>query len=317
MSLVLITGASGFVGGALYERIRASDKMRARPVFRNRTTDQPADAAIVEQPFAVADWSTALHGVTTVVHAAARVHVMDETASDPDAAFEDANVKGTMNLARQSAAARVRRFVFVSSIKVNGEQTEPGKPFRATDRPAPEDAYGRSKALAEKELLDLARETGMEVVIVRPVLVYGPGVKANFAKLMTLVRRGVPLPLGNINNRRSLVSLQNLVDLLVVCLDHPCAAGRVFLVADGPALSTAELIRKIAYAFDRRALLIPVSPRLLESLAAMLGRQQAVRRLCGSLEVDFTATCETLGWRPSQTLEAALQETVDSYTGSR
>lgn len=257
---------------------------------------------------AIQDWSAALQNVFSVVHCAARVHVMADAALDPLAAFRAVNVEGTLRLARQAAAAGVTRFVFVSSIKVNGEGTLPGRPYRPSDTPSPKDAYGISKLEAEQGLRKIAAETGMHLVIVRPPLVYGPGVKANFASMMRWVSRGMPLPLGAIDNRRSLVALDNLIDLLVTCLNHPAAPGETFLVSDDDDVSTTELLRRVSVALGRPARLLPVPPSWLEWGAARVGKGDVARRLCGSLQVDITKTRDLLGWRPPLSLDEGLKK---------
>jgi UDP-glucose 4-epimerase len=245
-----------------------------------------------------------------VVHTAARVHVVQEAAADPLEDFRRVNAQGTLNLARQAAAAGVRRFVFVSSIKVNGEATQLGSPFTADDLPAPLDAYGISKMEAEQGLRELAEQTGMEVVIIRPPLVYGPGVKANFAAMMRWLRRGVPLPLGAIHNVRSMVALGNLVDLLVTCLKHPASAGQTFLVSDGEDVSTTQLLRRTAHAMGKTAFLLPVPASLLKWAAAIMGKREVAQRLCGSLQVDIEKTRRLLGWNPPLTLDQGLKKAM-------
>ncbi len=259
------------------------------------------------------DWTTALKGVDAVVHAAARVHVMHDRASNPLAEFRRINVEGTVNLARQAAFSGVRRFVFISSIKVNGEQTAPNRPFRADAPALPADAYGVSKREAEIELCRVGDETGMEVVVVRPVLVYGPGVKANFAAMMRWLARGVPLPLGAIDNRRSLVAIDNLVDLVLHCVEHPHAPGQTFLVSDGEDLSTTALLRRMALAMRVTPRLIPVPSLLLHAGARVIGRQDLARRLFGSLQVDIEPTKARLGWAPVISVDDALGETARDF----
>lgn len=261
------------------------------------------------------DWRGALTGIDVVVHCAARVHVMADTAKDPLAQFRRCNVDGTLQLARAAVAAGVRRFVFVSSIKVNGEATLPGQPFTADEAPAPTDPYGVSKLEAERGLFALAAETGLDVVVVRPVLVYGPGVKANFLSMMRWLDKGVPLPLGAIDNRRSLVAIDNLVDLLLTCIEHPRAAGQVFLVSDGDDLSTTRLLGKVAAALDRPARLIPLPSRLIAAAAALLGRRALGQRLCGSLQVDIGKTRELLDWTPPVSVDDALAKTAKHFLG--
>lgn len=257
-------------------------------------------------------WDDALAGVDSVVHLAARVHVMDDKAVDPLAEFRQVNTAGTLHLAKQAARAGVRRLVYLSSVKVNGEATEPGRKFTAADPPAPLDPYGISKMEAEQGLAAVAAETGLEVVVIRPPLVYGPGVRANFARLVALVGRGVPLPLALVDNRRSMVALGNLVDLIITCLDHPAAAGQTFLVADGEDLSTPELIRRLARAMGRPARLWPLPISLLRLGGGLLGRSGEVERLVGSLQVDIGHTCRTLGWRPPLSVDEGLRRAVGS-----
>lgn len=251
-----------------------------------------------------------------MVHAAARVHMIGDSALDPADAYRAVNVDGTLCLARQSAVAGVRRFVFLSSIKVNGEETKLGRAFAAGDAPSPQDAYALSKAEAEAGLRALAAETGMEVVIVRPPLIYGPGVKANFLSLMRALRRGVPLPLGAVeNNRRSLVALDNLVDLIVTCIDHPAAANQTFLVSDGEDLSTAGLLRRLAAAMGVPARLLPVPVSLLQGATAVLGKGEMMRRLCGNLQVDIEETRSVLGWRPPVNVDEGLRRAAEGFRG--
>jgi len=310
--MILVTGATGFVGRALVCRL-VRDGIAVRASVRQPDASFPADVQVVRVGDLAAgtDWREPLQGVEAVVHAAARVHVMAETASDPLAEFRRTNVDGTMALARQAAEAGVRRFVFVSSIKVNGEASPKGRPFAADDAPAPLDAYGVSKMEAEQQLTELSRQTGMEVVIVRPPLVYGPGVKANFASMLRWLQRGVPLPLGAIHNARSLVALDNLVDVLVTCLKHQAAAGQVFLVSDGEDISTTELLVRAARAMGRSAHLVPVPASWLEGAAAVLGRRHVAQRLCGSLQVDIDKTRRLLSWNPPLTLDEGLKKAVE------
>ena len=309
---VLLTGASGFVGAGVLGTLRERG-VAVRPVVRAASsTAHMEDAVVVSDLDAAADWTAALHGVTAVIHCAARAHIMRDEALDPLAEYRRVNVAGTLRLAQQAAAAGVRRFVFISSIKVNGESTPLNKPFTADDAPAPEDAYGLSKAEAEAGLRQLAQETGMEVVIIRPVLVYGPGVKGNFKSLLHVVARGIPLPLGCArHNCRSLVALENLVDLIVLCTTHPKAANQAFLVSDGEDLSTAELLQRVAQAQGVNARLWPVPVMLLRLAAATLGKGAPAQRLLGSLQVDIGKTRELLGWNPPLTVAQGLQKAVE------
>lgn len=303
----LVTGSSGFVGRAVCAEILS----RGGAVTSvTRTPSQQSSGVknvVVVRIDGHTDWLDALKGCDAVVHLAARVHVMQEITVDPLAEFRRVNVQGTLALARQAAAAGVRRFVFISSVKVNGESTQPGAPFTADDAPAPRDAYGTSKMEAEQGLRELAIQTGMEVVIIRPPLVYGPGVKANFATMMRWLRRGIPLPLGAIHNQRSLVALDNLVDLILLCLTHPAAAHQTFLVSDGEDVSTPELLRRMGRAMGCPARLLPVPSRVLKRAGALLGKSDVVQRLCGSLQVDMAQTQDLLGWTPPVSLDEGLR----------
>lgn len=311
---VLVTGGAGFVGSALLRALNFRTDLepvaalRAPPIG----TESPSvNCVAVGNIDDQTSWGEALVGVHEVIHTAARVHVMNDGAADPLAEFRRVNVQGTLNLARQAAAGGVKRLVFVSSVKVNGEATLPDQPFKPTDTFIPQDPYGLSKYEAEVGLRALAAETGIEVVIVRPPLVYGPGVKANFASMMRWVARGVPLPLGAIQNARSMVALDNLVDLLVTCLKHPAAAGQTFLVSDDEDVSTTKLLRRTAHAMGKEALLVPVPAPLLSLGAALLGKRDLAQRLCGSLQVDISKTRQLLGWSPPLTLDQGLKKAVE------
>lgn len=312
--MILVTGATGLVGSSLVVRL-VRDGVEIRACVRRDNAELPKGVQVVRvgNLTAEADWSHALSGVDVVVHAAARVHVMQDAAADPLQAFRRVNVQGTLQLARQAAAAGVRRFVFISSIKVNGEATQPGHPFTADDAPAPLDAYGISKMEAEQGLREISAQTGMELVIIRPPLVYGPGVRANFHAMMRWLARGMPLPLGAIHNLRSLVALDNLVDLLVTCIHHPAAANQTFLVSDGEDLSTSQLLRRMGQALGKPARLIPVPPELLKLGAALLGKPAVAQRLCGSLQVDISKTRQLLGWRPPVSVDAGLKKAAEGY----
>lgn len=311
----LVTGPSGFVGSALIRHLLAEPSRTVVAAYRHDPGAHDARVQIVTTGDLSPNspWERALDGVDSVVHLAARVHVMRDTASDPLAEFRRMNVEATLHLAREAAAAGVRRFVYVSSIKVNGESTAPGRPFRADDTPQPVDPYGISKHEAEQALRELSRATGMELVVVRPPLVYGPGVRANFRSMMSWLRRGIPLPLGAIDNRRSLVALDNLCDLIVTCLRHPAAANQTFLAGDGEDVSTSELLRRLGHALGHPARLLPVPPGLLQAGFGLLGMGDVARRLCSSLQVDTEPARVLLGWRPPIGLDEGLRRAAAAF----
>ncbi|MNQ81281.1 GDP-6-deoxy-D-mannose reductase [compost metagenome] len=311
-----MTGANGFVGSAVISRLLSNEKFSAVCGVRDPSrTGLPCEHIFfelgTELPVA------ALTGITAVVHAAARVHVMAAQGASDLGAFRAANVDGTIKLANSAAQAGVKRFVFISSIKVNGEHTCPGRPFTSADLPAPVDAYGISKREAEDALEELGARTGMEIVIIRPPLVYGPGVKANFLNMLRWVERGVPLPLGSITNRRSMIALDNLVDLIVRCIEHPAAPGNTFLVSDGEDLSTTRLLQCVAQSLGVRSVLIPFPQQLLSLGLVLIGRRALSVRLCGSLQVDMRRTCELLQWAPPVGFEQALASVVKHYLDTK
>lgn len=311
MTRVYLTGVSGFVGKEVMSRL-CHGLFTCTVAVRRPLQSLPAAVRIetITSLMANLDLRAGLECQDVVVHCAARVHVMHDSSVDPLAEFRKVNVDGTLNLALQAAAAGARRFIFISSIKVNGEETSSGLPYVAGDLPVPVDPYAISKMEAEQGLRALAAKTGMEVVIIRPVLVYGPGVKANFLSMMRWLKKGVPLPLGAIHNRRSLVALDNLVDLIVTCIDHPAAANQTFLVSDGEDLSTTELLRRMSVALGKPARLLPVPGRLLEVGAGLFGKQKLAQRLCGSLQVDISKTRELLSWKPPVSVDEALRKTA-------
>lgn len=308
--MVLLTGASGFVGAEVL-RVAQSRGIPIRPVFRNKEFISELGTVTISSLTSDTNWRVAVSNVDVVIHCAARVHIMDDQEANPLKAFREVNVQGTLNLARQSAEAGVKRFIFISSVKVNGEATQPGRSFNADDIAGPEDAYGISKAEAEAGLRLLSDQTGMEVVIIRPPLVYGPGVKGNFSSMLNWVARGLPLPLGAVtSNLRSFVGLDNLVDLILTCVDHPNAANQTFLVSDGEDLSTTDLLRKIGLALNQPVRLIPVPIKILSFASSLLGKRAIAQRLLGSLQVDISKTCTLLDWSPSFSMDEELQSTV-------
>jgi UDP-glucose 4-epimerase len=301
---LLVTGANGFVGRALVSQFIDRGRTVVGTVRHDSRDLPPRVARIVVGDLASdTDWRAALAGIDVVIHLAARVHVMRDSVDDPLTEFRRVNVEGTRRLARQASATGVSRFVFLSSVKVNGESGV----YRESDVPAPNDAYGMSKREAELSLAEIAAETGMSVVVIRPPLVYGPGVRANFRALMLAVARGVPLPFGAIDNRRSLVALDNLVDFIIRCVEDPAAANETFLVSDGEDLSTPELIRRLARAMGRRAWLVPVPVRVLTAVAGLVNRRDAAQRLLGSLQVDISKARRVLAWAPPITVDEGLR----------
>lgn len=310
---VLLTGATGFVGQNLLKRLQQARDFQLTCAVRRQSSEHNGREVIVGNLSATTKWHEALQDQQVVIHTAARAHVMIDEVSDPLTEYRKVNVDGTLNLARQAATAGVKRFIFISSIKVNGEQTETGQPFSSHDTPSPEDFYGVSKCEAEQGLRELASETGMEVVIIRPPLVYGPGVKGNFANMIKLVDKGLPLPLGAIHNKRSLVALGNLVDLISTCIDHPNAANETFLVSDGEDLSTTQLLQGVAEAMGKPSRLIPVPSGLLQFGAILLGKKAVAQRLLGSLQVDISHTQERLNWTPPLTVKQGLRRCFPNH----
>jgi nucleoside-diphosphate-sugar epimerase len=306
MSRVLVTGGNGFIGHAILVRLRA-EGLDVQMVSREAMRTGELVVGDISLPV---DWHKERLGCAVVIHLAARVHVMNDIEVDPLTAFRIVNVEGTLNLARKAASLGVKRFVFISSVKVNGESTLPGRAFTEADAAIPQDLYSQSKYEAEQGLHKISAETGMELVIIRPPLVYGPGVKANFAALMHAVRRGLPLPLGSVHNQRSLVALDNLVDFIVSCICHPQAANQTFLVSDGQDLSTTELVRGMAQAAGLPALLLPVPVWALQAGASLLGKGDVVQRLCGNLQVDISKARNLLGWVPPVSVDEGLKRAM-------
>jgi nucleoside-diphosphate-sugar epimerase/GT2 family glycosyltransferase len=314
---VFVTGASGFIARAVCAELplfgfHVLGAVRKLDVANRVDATQYVEVGNVDEN---TDWSALLAGVDCIVHLAARVHVMRDTSVAPLAEYRRDNVAMTLNLARQAVASGVRRFVFISSIKVNGERTPIGQPFTPEDIPKPEDFYGISKLEAEQALLKLAKETKLEVVIIRPPLVYGPGVKANFQTMVRWLAKGVPLPLGSLDNRRSLVALDNLVSLIVICLHHPAAANQTFLVSDGQDLSVTELLRRTATMLRVRTVLVPVPRSTLKLIAALIGRGEYVKRLTNSLQIDLSKNVQLLNWTPPISVDDALSRVVNQYLG--
>lgn len=303
---VLVTGSTGFVGRTLLTRLPPLDIRRA--LRSELQEDSEYDSLVVGSIDGQTNWHKALDGVDCVVHLAARVHIMHATAEDKHC-FYETNVAGTKRLAAQAAAEGVKRFIYLSSIKVNGESTQ-RQPFRVDDKPDPQDDYGISKWQAEQKLFEIAERSGMQAIAIRSPLVYGPGVRANFLRLMRWVHGGVPLPLGAIHNQRSMVSVWNLCDLIVRLTDVPSVQSGVLMVSDGTDLSTPELVRRIANAMGRKSRLLPLPVSLLKVVGFGLGKSDEVARLYSSLIVDISATRCQLNWTPPMAIDEALDRTV-------
>ena len=309
---VLITGGGGWLGHALAHQLSAQRlRVRISTSQEKLALAAPWEAVHTPDLSATTDWHFAVQSVNTVIHCAARVHVMNDPQAHPLASFREVNVQGTLNLARQAAAAGVRRFIFISSVKVHGESTLPGHAFTETNTPQPQDAYALSKHEAEQGLRRLGADTGMQVVIIRPPLIYGPGVKANFSALMRAVQCGLPLPLGAVHNQRSLVGLDNMVDFVATCITHPQATNQTFLVSDSHDISTTELVRQMARSARVPIRLLPVPVWALHAGARLLGKKDAIQRLCGNLQVDVSKARRLLGWHPPVSFEDGLRRAVN------
>ena len=311
-----MTGANGFVGHALCAGAAARG-MQVRGSIRHQC-DLPAgvERVVVGEIDEKTNWWGALNGCDIVMHLAARAHVMHESAKNPLEEFRRVNVQGTEHLARNAVTSGVKRFVYVSSIKVNGEETLGGKSYAERDMPMPQDAYGVSKWEAEQVLHRVAEETGLEVVIVRPPLVYGAGVKGNFAQLLSVLMRGIPLPLASIRNQRDLIYVGNLVDALIACATHPAAVGQTYLVSDGEGVSTPDLIRNLAQALGKFNLVFPFPIYVMRFCAGLFGKSAAVDRLTQSLQIDSSKIRKELSWKPPCTMQQGLQATADWYLQS-
>lgn len=307
---ILTTGSTGFVGKSLVSTLLGNLHDISAPVRTQNDSSAPLNSFVVGDIDGTTNWAMALCGADAVIHLAARVHIMRDTARDPLAEFRRVNTEGTLNLARQAAAAGVPRFIFLSTIGVNGNATQPEVAFKESDASLPHDPYSVSKHEAEVGLRGIAKSTGMEVVIIRPTLVYGKNAPGNFGKLTRLVACGLPLPLASISNRRSLVGIDNLVDFIATCLKHPAAANETFLISDGEDLSTPDLIQRMARAMNRPARLMPVPKSMLMAGATMLGRREMAQRLCGSLQVDILKARTLLGWNPPVSVDSGLRRAV-------
>jgi nucleoside-diphosphate-sugar epimerase len=308
-SKVLLTGASGFVGQRL-AHILIQKNISLVCTGRKPLRIDGAESRLVDDLGPTTDWRHCLGEVSTVIHCAARVHVMQDSASDPLYLFRQVNVAGTLQLAEQAAAAGAQQFIFLSSVKVNGEETEVGTAFTEDCQPQPSDPYGVSKLEAEQALFELGRKTGMAITVIRPPLVYGPGVGANFLAMLRSVQRRIPLPLGSIRNQRSFVYIDNLISLITCCIENPRSYNQVFLVSDGHDMSTTDLLKKSASAFNVASRLLPCPPFLLRTMAQLTGRKSVADRLCQSLQVDINKAKRLLEWSPPFTVEQGLQATV-------
>jgi UDP-glucose 4-epimerase len=312
--MILLTGSTGFLGGALFNTL-VNENVRC--LGRQKPSKLLASSFYRSEINSDTDFTVAVKDINVIIHCAARVHVMNDNHSNPLEEFREVNSYGTLNLARQAAEAGVKRFIFISSIKVNGEFTEFNQPFKPDDKFVPTDLYGLSKYEAEIGLRKIAKQTGMDVVIIRPPLVYGPGVKANFASMMKWVNKGIPLPLGGINNnKRSLVSIDNLIDLIVTCIDHPNAINQIFLVSDDDDVSTTQLLTNMAIALLVPNRLIHIPSKWFIIVAKLIGKPAISQRLCGSLQVDISKTKEMLNWQPPCSSAESMKKTANAFLES-
>lgn len=312
---ILLTGATGFVGEPVANQLAEHNSFNVTAAVREKSKRLISNVKqiVIGDLLSAPDWEKHLLGIDVVIHTAARAHVMSDAAIDPLLEFRKMNVEVTLNLARQAAQAVVKRFVFISSIKVNGEATAEGFSFTPDDTHITTDPYGMSKREAEQGLRAIGQATGMEVVIIRPPLVYGPGVKANFRSLVKLMSKGVPLLLGAIHNKRSFVALDNLVDFMIVCANHPKAANEIFLISDGEDVSTTTLLNNIAQAFGKKVFLISLPVTFMKCLANLVGKGDVADKLFGSLQVDISKSRELLGWEPLVTMNEQLKKTAEAY----
>ncbi len=311
---ILVTGGSGFLGRGIVNSLKKDHHDLVMTSRRDITPlEEGVEVVNAGELNDSTDFSTAMGGVGVVIHTAARVHMMADDSPNPLREFRSVNVDGTLNLAKQAANHGVKRFIYISSIKVNGEETSVGKPYVEKITHVPVDPYALSKYEAERGLLAIMKESGMEVVIIRPPLIYGPGVGANFESMISILNRGMLLPLGAIKNKRSLISIYNLIDFIRVCISHPNAGGQVFLVSDGHDVSTTELLRTILRALGKRNTLVPIPHNLVVFVSTALGKKSLVERLCGSLVIDISKSRKLLGWEPKYSFEDEIKKTVREF----
>jgi len=315
---ILITGATGFVGARLVAELLLQ-QFSISAIVRGEDSVVPvgAEKIIKGNLTNVSDWFPVLKNIDIVIHVAGRAHIMNDDAIDPVTEFRKVNTNVTLNLAKQAAEIGVKRFVFISSVKVNGEKTYLDKPFKPDDDFVPCDPYGLSKYEAEKGLMALSKETSMEVVIIRPPLIYGAGVKANFASMIRWMDKGIPLPFGAVHNQRSLVALDNLVSFIICCISHPKAANEIFLISDGEDVSTTQLLKKVADALGKKTMLIPIPVGLMKLVAKLMAKSGMANRLFASLQVDSSKAHDLLAWEPVISMEEQLQKTVDAYLNEK
>lgn len=320
MKRVLVTGANGFVGRHLIDMLHTNG-WSVRGAVRSTEAlgflSDFVEGHVVGSIDGETDWGAALDGVDVVVHLAARVHVLNDTVANPLEAYREVNVHGTRRLLEASVAAGVRRFVFMSSVKAAGESTREGNPFTEADECRPEDEYGITKGEAERLVLAAGRDGSIETVIIRPPMVYGPGVRANFLRLMRAVEVGIPLPLGSVRNGRSMVYVNNLADAVSVCMEHPNAADEVFFVADDEVLATSGLVAELARAMDKRPRLVPVPVSLLRGMGRIVGRSGEIERLTGSLVVSTDKIKRKLDWAPPWSVSEGIDATVAAHRRDR
>lgn len=311
--MIGVTGANGFVGSALVSRLVHDGK--SVTAFAREPSTIPCNAGISIREFPdldrSSDFSNVTKGIDVLIHCAARVHMMNDNSIDPLSVFLNANFEATVNLARSAAKSGVVRFIFISSIKVNGDVTKAGEPFTEKSSPTTQDPYGISKYRAEKELIKIAEQTGMEVVIIRPVLIYGPGVKGNMSRLIKLVRNKWPLPFGSIDNKRSMIGVTNLVDLILICLDHPNARNQIFLASDGKDRSLSQILKCLSGVSDSRSMIFRFPVSIMKYLLYFCGKRDIADRLFGSLQVDISKAKKELGWNPKMEVDNELRQCME------